>query len=128
MKATEQYFPVVLFVMLYKAILTSQVCEWSPKVWPFRAALSSSAIYICIQMKPIVVSCALLSTQTFSQIYKLFSLTTGINFAKLQVNPAYKMYLYCAVCSSCPDACSTGMKLNWVYITEMWIKKYNDHI
>ena len=28
MKATEQYFPVVLFIMLYKVVLTFQsVCE-----------------------------------------------------------------------------------------------------
>ena len=27
MKATEQYFPVVLFIMLYKAILTSECLD-----------------------------------------------------------------------------------------------------
>ena len=31
MKATEQYFPVVLFIMLYKVILTLSLCmkSWS---------------------------------------------------------------------------------------------------
>ena len=29
MKAIEQYFPVVLFVMLYKVILTLRLCDHS---------------------------------------------------------------------------------------------------
>ena len=35
MKATEQYFPVILFIMLYKAVL-NWVCGWNPKVWPLK--------------------------------------------------------------------------------------------
>ena len=33
MKATEQYFPVVLFVMLYKIVLSfaTEICGWNPK-------------------------------------------------------------------------------------------------
>ena len=42
MKATEQYFPVVLFIMLYKvAQCNFWVCEWNPKVWPFKKKLPS---------------------------------------------------------------------------------------
>ena len=36
-EAIEQYFPVVLFIMLYKAIQTLDVVdETDPKVWPFK--------------------------------------------------------------------------------------------
>ena len=35
-KATEQYFPVVLFIMLYKVVLTFESVEWNPMVWPFK--------------------------------------------------------------------------------------------
>ena len=34
MKATEQYFPVVLFLVLYKVVPTSESAD-DPKVWPF---------------------------------------------------------------------------------------------
>ena len=34
MKATEQYFPVVLFSMLYKVALNFE-SAWNPKVWPW---------------------------------------------------------------------------------------------
>ena len=34
MKATEQYFPVVLFIMLYKVALNFE-SGWNPKVWPW---------------------------------------------------------------------------------------------
>ena len=41
-KATEQYFPVVLFNMLYKVFLTFEsVDENYPKVWPFKWKLLS---------------------------------------------------------------------------------------
>ena len=33
MKATEQYFPVMLFIMMYKVVLTFEsACGWKPKV------------------------------------------------------------------------------------------------
>ena len=41
MKAIEQYFLVVLFIMLYKVVIT-WVCTWNPKVWPFKWKLPSS--------------------------------------------------------------------------------------
>ena len=31
MKATEQYVPVVLFIILYKVVLNFRVCGWNPK-------------------------------------------------------------------------------------------------
>ena len=36
MKATEQYFPMVLFIMLYKVFFNFQVDGWNLKVWPFK--------------------------------------------------------------------------------------------
>ena len=33
MKATEQYVPVVLFIMLYMVVLTFESCAWNPKMW-----------------------------------------------------------------------------------------------
>ena len=46
MKATEQYFPVVLFIMLYKVAL---VFEWMEKLTHFnkscKEALSCGAVY-----------------------------------------------------------------------------------
>ena len=48
MKASEQYFPVVLFIMLYKVVLTFESVE--SKVWSFKwAALSCGAIYDAVQ-------------------------------------------------------------------------------
>ena len=32
MKATEQYFPVVLFIMLYRVVLTLESMDENPKV------------------------------------------------------------------------------------------------
>ena len=31
MKATDQYFPVVLFVLIYKVVLTFESVDWSLK-------------------------------------------------------------------------------------------------
>ena len=53
MKATEQYFPVVLFIMLYKVILTFESvdeilkCAHSKK--GYWAVLSSGAVYYALQ-------------------------------------------------------------------------------
>ena len=53
MKATEQYFPVVLFIMLYKLFLTFESvddflkCDHSnDRYW---AVLSSGAVYYAVQ-------------------------------------------------------------------------------
>ena len=81
MKATEQYFHVVMFIMLYKVVLSFEsvseilkcdhsnesywavlsccdvyyavqsgsifwVCEWNPKVWPFKWKLLSSTFML----------------------------------------------------------------------------------
>ena len=35
MKATEQYFPVVLFIMLHKVVLTFESCGWNHMEWEF---------------------------------------------------------------------------------------------
>ena len=53
MKATEQYFPVVLFIMLYKVILTFESvdeilkCDHSNE--SYRAVLSCGAVYYAVQ-------------------------------------------------------------------------------
>ena len=53
MKATEQYFPVVLFIMLYKMILTFESvdeilkCDHSNE--SYRAVLSCGAVYYVVQ-------------------------------------------------------------------------------
>ena len=49
MKATEQYFPVVLFIMLYKVVLTFESVD--EVLWcyhsneSYQASLSSGAVY-----------------------------------------------------------------------------------
>ena len=53
MKATEQYFPVVLFIMLYKVVLTFQSvdeilkCDHSNE--SYWAVLSCGAVYYAVQ-------------------------------------------------------------------------------
>ena len=53
MKATEQYFPMVLFVMLYKVVLTFESveeilkCDHSNE--SYRAELSFGAYYYAVQ-------------------------------------------------------------------------------
>ena len=52
MKATEQYFPVVLFIMLYKVVLTFESddeilkCDHSNK--SYLAVLSCGAVYYAV--------------------------------------------------------------------------------
>ena len=45
-KATEQYFPVVLFIMLYKVVLTFEFVG-EILVWPFKWNLLSSTFQWC---------------------------------------------------------------------------------
>ena len=49
MKATEQYFPVVLFIMLYKVVLTfepvGEILKCDHSVESYRAVLSCGAVY-----------------------------------------------------------------------------------
>ena len=53
MKATEQYVPVVLFIMLYKVVLTFETvneilkCDHSNE--SYRAVLSCGAVYYAVQ-------------------------------------------------------------------------------
>jgi len=53
MKATEQYFPVLLFIMLHKVVLTFesvdeiQKCNHSDE--SYRAVLSCVAVYYAVQ-------------------------------------------------------------------------------
>ena len=53
MKATEQYFPVVLFIKLYKVVLTfdsvdeTRKCDhWNETYW---AVLSRGAVYYAVK-------------------------------------------------------------------------------
>jgi len=53
MKVTEQYFPVVLFIMLYKEVLTFESvdeilwCDHSNE--SYRAVLSCGTVYYAVQ-------------------------------------------------------------------------------
>ena len=53
MKATEQYFPVVLFITLYKVVLTFESvdeilkCDYSSE--SYGAVLSCGAVYYAVQ-------------------------------------------------------------------------------
>ena len=53
MKATEQYFSVVLFIMLYKVVLTFESvdeilnCDYSNE--SYRAILSCAVVYYAVQ-------------------------------------------------------------------------------
>ena len=42
MKATEQYFPALLFMMMSQGVSTYWVCGWNPAVWPFSNVSSST--------------------------------------------------------------------------------------
>ena len=57
MKATEQYFPVLLFIMLYKVVLTiesvNEILKCGHLNEGYRVVLSIGSIYrVTIQMKP----------------------------------------------------------------------------
>ena len=53
MKATEQYFPVLLLIMLYKVILTFESVDEIPKCdhsnESYQAVLSCNAVYNTVQ-------------------------------------------------------------------------------
>ena len=53
MSFTEQYFPVVLFIMLNKVVLTIDSADKTPKCdhsnESYRAALSCGAVYYTVQ-------------------------------------------------------------------------------
>ena len=53
MKATEQYFHVVLFIMLYKMVLTfesvGQICRCDHSNESYQAVLSCGTVYYAVQ-------------------------------------------------------------------------------
>ena len=53
MEATEQYFPVVLFIMLYKVVLTfesvDEILKYDHSNGSYRAVLSCGAVYYAVQ-------------------------------------------------------------------------------
>ena len=57
MKATEQFFPVVLFIMLYKVVLTFESVNEIPKYKhsneSYWAVLSCGAVYYAVQGGPV---------------------------------------------------------------------------
>ena len=48
MKATEQYFPVVPFIMLYKVLLTDVILKCDHSSESYRAVLSCDSIYFSL--------------------------------------------------------------------------------
>ena len=55
MKATEQYFPVVLFIMLYKVVLTfesvNEILKCDHSNESYREVLSSGAVHFSLFYK-----------------------------------------------------------------------------
>ena len=53
MKAAKQYFPVVLFIMLYKVVLTfesvDEILKCGHSNESYRAVLSCGAVYYAVQ-------------------------------------------------------------------------------
>ena len=53
MKATEQYFPAVLFIVLYKVVLTfdsvDEIIKYHHSNESYRAVLSCGAVYYAVQ-------------------------------------------------------------------------------
>ena len=53
MKATEQYFPVVLFIMLYKVVLpfesVDEILKCDHSNESYRVVLSCGAVYYAVQ-------------------------------------------------------------------------------
>ena len=53
MKATEQYFPVVLFIMLYKVVLTfesvDEILKYDYSNESYWAVLSCDTVYFAVQ-------------------------------------------------------------------------------
>ena len=53
MKATEQYFPAVLFIMLYKVVLTfesvDEILKYDHSNESYRAVLSCGTVYYAVQ-------------------------------------------------------------------------------
>jgi len=55
MKATEQYFPVVLFIMLYEVVLTFESVD---KIQKYNHSNKSYwAIYCAVQLKSVALKC-----------------------------------------------------------------------
>ena len=61
MKVIEQFFPVVLFIMLYKVVLTFESVNeilkydhWNESYW---AVLSCGAVYYALQVGPYIWVC-----------------------------------------------------------------------
>ena len=53
MKATEQYFPVVLFIILYKVVLTFEsvyeILKYDHSIESYGEVLSCGAVYYAVQ-------------------------------------------------------------------------------
>ena len=54
MKAMKQYFPVVLFYMLYKMVLTFELVDKNPKMYEgyIEAVLSCGTVCFAVQVVP----------------------------------------------------------------------------
>ena len=93
MKATEQYFPVVLFIMLYKVILTFESvdeilkCDHSNE--SYWAVLSCAAVYYAVQGGSNFWVCG---WNVWSFKWKLLS-STYLNFTVVLFMMLYKVIL-----------------------------------
>ena len=62
MKATEQYFPVVLFIMLYKVVLTFESVD--EILWCYHSNETSSAYFHMI----LFIQCVVLTFESVDEI------------------------------------------------------------
>ena len=63
MKATEQYFPVVLFIAVQGGS-SFWVCWWNPQVWPFKWKLLSSTFLLLIMLYKMALTLILDESQS----------------------------------------------------------------
>ena len=50
-KSIKQYFPIVLFIMLCKAVLTFESVDENPTVWPFKSEMKAIEQYMYFPVK-----------------------------------------------------------------------------
>ena len=75
MKATEQYYTVVLVIMLYKGGSNFWLCGWNPSVWPFKGKLTEQFFPVVLFiMHPLI---HLKINKIFFSIYAIFILYSG---------------------------------------------------
>ena len=81
MKATEQYFPVVLFIILYKVVLSFESVDEIPKVWPFKWKMKATEQYFPVLLF-IMLHRVVLTFESVNGLHHLNETTDEIKFWK----------------------------------------------